>query len=293
MKKTLVALAVLAAGSVNAAEVYNNDGVSTTISGVAEVQLIDNASYADADMAVRLDDFDLTASTTVALSEDVSALGTVSLGDTDDTTTDRVYVGFASAEMGTITIGKQTIFSDDSGIGADFEFGGSQYGTTTADGEDVIKYSYDNGQFYFGIATDLEESDTDETVVDGVIGVRIDALELALYALDSDSDDESAYNLQASYAVDALAFNASVGSVETASVETKYMEANVKYTVEATTYAFGVTTADTDGADDSVDTVYANVVNQLASSVRVYAEVGYQADAVEELGYVAGMEVKF
>jgi predicted porin len=310
MKKTLVALAVLAAaGSVNAAEIYSNDGVTTSLSGVAEVQFIDNAKYADADMAVRLDDFDLTAATSVALSEDLSAVGAVSLGGTSSTSTDRVYVGFASAEMGTLTVGKQTLISDDSGIGADYEFGGSQYGTLDADGEDVVKYVYDNGQFFFGVSSDLVESTGDEGILDGRIGVRVDALEVAVYAYDAenvvDEDatpavtyaDESAYNLQVTYSMDALGFAASVGSDEQDNVETKFAEANVTYTVDANTYALGFSTADTDGAADSVDTIYANVTSKLASNVKVYAEVGFQDQASgstkEDFGYVAGMEVKF
>ncbi len=297
MKKTLVALAVLAAaGSVNAAEIYSNDGVTTSLSGVAEVQFIDNEGFADKDMAVRSDDFDLTAATSVALSEDLSAVGAVSIGqdrNTSAVSADRVYVGFASAEMGTLTVGQQTLISDDSGIGADYEFGGSQYGTTTADSTDVVKYVYDNGQFYFGLSSDLQESTGEQTSLDGRIGVRADALDVSLYAYNSDNLDEDAYNLQVTYAMDALAFAASVGSDDVAGTETKFAEANVAYTIDANTYALGFSTADTDGAADSVDTVYANVTSKLASSVKVYAEVGYQADAVEEFGYVAGMEVKF
>ncbi|MGX9415796.1 porin [Vibrio sp. WJH972] len=292
MKKTLVALAVLAAGSVNAAEVYNDGGVSTSISGVAEVQLIGNEGYTDSDLAVRIDDFDLTASTSVALSEDTSAIGEVSI---DEDAADRTFVGFSSASMGTITFGKQLYIADDAGIGADFEFGGAQYGTTNASGDDVIKYVFDNGSFFFGLSTDLEESDGENSDVDGRIGVYVGDLTLAIYALDGEATgfEESAYNVQATYSADALTFNASIGSKETNDVETEYLEANVKYSMDATSYALGFSTADTDGADDTVDTIYANVVNQLATNVRVYGEVGFQADATEELGYVAGMEVSF
>jgi predicted porin len=299
MKKTLVALAVLAAaGSVNAAEVYSNDGVTTSLSGVAEVQLIDNEGYADADTAVRLDDFDITASTSVALSDDMAAIGAVSVGNSEtdsgnDATVDRTYVGFASAEMGTMTFGQQTLIADDAGIGADYEFGGDQYGTT-ADGTDVIKYVFDNGQFYAGLSYDLKESDTDESSIDGRIGFRVDSLDVRLYAFSDEATDAdyTAYNLEGVYSADALAIAASVGSYDDAGVKTTLGEINVKYTVEATTYALGYSTADADGSD-TVNTVYANVTQKLAPSVKVYAEAGYQADATEEFGYVTGMEVSF
>jgi predicted porin len=300
MKKTLVALAVLAAaGSVNAAEVYSNDGVTTSLSGVAEVQLIDNEGYADKDLAVRLDDFDITAATSVALSDDVAAVGAVSLGqdrDTSNVSADRVYVGFASAEMGTITFGQQTLLSDDDGIGADYEFGGVQYGTKTEDSTDVVKYVYDNGQFYTGLSYDVAESNGEQSSIDGRIGFRVDSLDVRLYAYSDETDgaDETDFNLEGVYTADALAIAASIGSMDVSDVQTDVAEINVKYTVEATTYALGYSyaKADNDGAK-SVDTVYANVTQKLAPSVKVYAEAGYQADAVEEFGYVTGMEVSF
>ena len=311
MKKTLVALAVLAAGSVNAAEVYNNDGISTTVSGVAEVQLIankgdDSGAFTDADLNVRIDDFDLTLATSIALSEDVAAVGAVSIND--DVSADRTYVGFSSAEMGTITFGQQTTIMDDSGNDASFEFGGELFGATFNDGPDVIKYVYDNGQVFFAIAHDLEESTGEATTTDGRLGFRSEAIEIALYASDYEfgTTEETAMNIQATYSMDALALNASYGTVDDGADTTTYIQANVAYTVDAMTYALGVSSgeSDADGAD-AVNGVYVNVVNQLATNVRVYAEVGmtdYDADTrtvdgvaydAEDFGYLAGMEVKF
>jgi predicted porin len=322
MKKTLVALAVLAAGSVTAAEVYNNEGVSTTLSGVAEVQFIDNAGFADKDLAIRLDDFDLTGATTVALSEDLSAVGAVSIGRRDkdedlansnDAVVDRTYVGFASTEMGTLTFGQQTTIYDDVGNDNSYEFGYALFDYKAIDkGTDVAKYVYDNGKFFLAIAHDLKESDTDETVTDGRIGVRTDALEVALYlsdykndgALATEANDESSFNLQANYTMDAFGFAASYGVVDTTistvDVKTTYAQVNATYTVDTTTYALGLNTSDSDlsgVAGDRRNGVYANVTTKLAPSVKVYAEVGYadvdDSIAKEDLGYVAGMEVSF
>jgi hypothetical protein len=130
------------------------------------------------------------------------------------------------------------------------------------------------------------------------VGFRADALEVALYAADGgDSVDESSFNLQADYAVsDAVAVTASFGQVDAASVTTTYIQANVAYTVDATTYALGGASKDSDASGvDTKTGIYANVTTKLAPSVKVYAEVGYADDDAfaEDFGYVAGMEVKF
>jgi predicted porin len=311
MKKTLVALAVLAAaGSVNAAEVYSNDGVTTSLSGVAEVQLIDNENFEKKDLAVRLDDFDITAATSVALSDDVAAVGAVSVGRSSNSenapdntaTVDRTYVGFSSTEMGTVTFGQQTTIYDDLGNDFSYEFDKEKFAYGAIDsGTDVVKYVYDNGQFFGAIAHDLKESTSDETVTDGRLGVRVDSLELAVYASnykESTTAKESSFNLQADYSLDALAFSASYGVIDNKIADEKitYIQANVKYTVDTTSYALGFATNDSDV--DGVDTkngVYANVTTKLAPSVKVYAEAGYADDSsrAEEFGYVTGMEVSF
>jgi predicted porin len=301
MKKTLVALAVLAAaGSVNAAEIYSNDGVTTSLSGVAEVQFyqsyydVDSDGNDTSDMQVRMDDFDLTAATSVALSEDLAAVGAVSLGglaqEAGAATIDRVYVGFASAEAGTLTVGRQTTITDDMNVDFAQEF--DLHNSIGMDsGDDVVKYVYDNGQFFFGIASDLTEGTGDESVVDGRIGARAENLEVALY-VNSTEGKETAYDLEAVYSADALTLSAAFGetSVDEGDEQDTIASINAKYTVDATSYAAGY--GFSDDADDT-SRVYLNVTQKLASSVAVYAEVGFEDAAESNTAYAAGMEVKF
>ena len=313
MKKTLVALAVLAAaGSVNAAEVYNADGIVTTVSGVAEIQVTNNYKFADADTALRVDDFDLTANTVVAVSDTMSALGQVSLGsaDNDDKAAsaqiDRTFVGLTFVDAGTLTFGKQLLVADDAGNSADFELGGDQYGEDVASGNDVVKYVYDNGQLFAAISHDLKETNTDETVTDGRLGFRTGDFEGVVYAyeyedksktLATDTGEVSSYDIELNYAMDNISLAGSYGYQKKTSgtdVETKtrFIQANVGYAVDTVTYNLGYSQAKVKDAD-AVNTVYANVIKQLATNVRVYVEAGSTSADDSEFSTLAGMEVKF
>ncbi|CAM3560506.1 Porin-like protein H precursor [Vibrio aerogenes CECT 7868] len=315
MKKTLVALAVLAAGSAQAAEVYNNDGVSVSISGSAEVQYIQDFEQdgTNVDATTRLDDGDVTITTSIEMTDDWATVAGLSYDlatDDRDAETDKLYVGFESSEYGTITFGRQTLIADDDGIGKDFELGDLQYfGTQIESADDVVKYVYDNGQFYFGLSHDLDAANGDSTsgveVLDGRIGVRFDDFDVRLYVYTDDyasGFETTAYNLEAEYTFDAFNIAASYGEaeIETSSGATffdaTYIELNGSYTVDKFTYAIGYAFVSEDETDTDGDNIYANVVYQLHANVRTYAEIGYKDidnTADYDLGYLVGMEVKF
>ncbi|SHO58831.1 porin [Vibrio quintilis] len=316
MKKTLVALAVLAAGSAHAAEVYNNDGVSVSISGSAEVQYIQDFEQdggPNVDATTRLDDGDVTITTSIEMTDDWATVAGLSYDlatDDRDAETDKLYVGFESSEYGTITFGRQTLIADDDGIGKDFELGDAQYFSDQVESaDDVVKYVYDNGQFYFGLSHDLDASNGDSTsgveVLDGRIGARFDDLDVRLYVYTDEytgGDETTAFNLEAEYTFDAFNIAASYGEAEVENnagvtqTDTAYFELNGSYTVDKFTYAIGYAFSSEDESDKDTDNIYANVVYQLHANVRTYAEIGYKDiddEADYDLGYLVGMEVKF
>jgi predicted porin len=324
MKKTLVALAVLASGSASAVEVYNSDGIVTKISGTAEVQLIVNNGYktVNEDLAVRIDDLDLTAETSIAIDDSWAALGVVSLDketDNDGNTgtgssdiseisgvdSDKLYVGFSHITAGTITFGQQTTISDDSGISADFEAANVTYNDNVdTDGTDVIKYVYDNGTFYAGVSYDLEERDSDESYLDGRIGYRANGFDVRLYAYadERDGSDKDGFNLEGEYSMDAWKFGLSYGrldDVDTDDNDIDFVEAVVQYSMDDyTTFALGYAGEYQDGDNNDTNQYYFNVVNKLTKNVRLYAEIGVQdkdneTNADEDVIYLTGMEVKF
>ena len=76
---------------------------------------------------------------------------------------DELWVGLGG-DFGTLTFGRQLLISDDAGIGKDYELGFEQIDFGTTEGNETIKYVFDNGQFYFGLSHDLDASmhDTDK-----------------------------------------------------------------------------------------------------------------------------------
>ncbi|MDW6092671.1 porin [Vibrio rhizosphaerae] len=323
MKKTLIALAVLAAGSASAAEIYNQDGVAVTVSGAGEVQLYQayEKDGDDVSTKLRLDDMQLNTHGTIEVAEGLNAIVGLdfTFEDNDDVKgnvqTDGSYVGFAYANYGTVTYGRQYLITDDSGIGADFEVGKNQYGQEETVGKDVIKYVYDNGTFYFGLSHDLDESEgtaVDATSTDGRIGFRHEGLDARLYIysgenviLDSkkNTGDEDSFNLEVTYEMDAFNFAASYGQVEQDDQAGKevtdrdIIELVGSYTMDKTTFSLGyVHNDDNTSTGNDGDNLYGVVVYKMNANVRTYAEIGFYDDDSKtdyDPAYTLGMEVKF
>ncbi|WP_415720925.1 porin [Photobacterium ganghwense] len=211
--------------------------------------------------------------------------------------------------------------SDDMGIGKDYELGFDQVDFVKTEGNEAIKYVFDNGQFYFGLTHDLDADgsspatdylNSDGTVTDVRIGARFANFDVRGYyytAEDLGDTDVDAFNIEAEYVMGAFAFAASYGNAEyeqntnrANKSDVDVYEINGSYTMGKNTFALGYNHADTDidGVGhyitrDGVDNVYANITHQLHSNVKVYGELGWaDADNVDlDLGYLVGMEVKF
>jgi predicted porin len=331
MKKTLLALSVLAAGSAQAGvNLYDSEGVLVDVAGAAEVQYFQGYS-ANSDAAFRLDDGDLAFSTTVPVSNNLNAVAAMAFNfedkknDEGAVKNDELWVGF-QGDFGTVTFGRQYLIADDSGIGKDIELGGDGVDFVQAQGEQTLKYVFDNGQFYAGVSALLKETNptpnADETtIIDGRLGARFGDLDARVYLYsgeDVSSDkfdvftnevlDIEGFNLEAEYIMGAYAFAVSFGQLEyedataanAGKVEADTAALAGSYTMDKTTFAVGYTywdaeTKPTAGTSSSADanTFYANVTQQLHSNVKVYGEIGTTDVDDSEFGYVAGMEVSF
>jgi predicted porin len=328
MKKTLLALAVLtAAGSANAGiNLYDANGVKVDLSGVAEVQLYDGFEK-HGDSTIRIDDGDLVLHATVAVSDNLNVVsGTAFKYEDRDLQNYELWTGF-SGEFGTITIGRQLLISDDSGIGKDYELGAGQIDFAQTEGDRVAKYVYDNGTFYTAVSHEMD-TDHSTTITDGRVGFRTGGLDVRVYGYDGKriglkgltefndkngnpiiipgkaGEDISGYNLEAEYAMGAINLAASFGQVKYQAADTKVTQKNIdlyeingSYTIDKTTLALGYVRGE-DKVDNGnvINNVYANVTQQLHSNVRAYVELGYsddKKDELEDFGYVAGLEVKF
>lgn len=318
MKKTLLALAVLTAGSANAGiNLYDANGVKVDLSGAAEVQYhhgYDKDSKGD----IRLDDGDLSFDTSVAISQQLNALAKISFEyENEDKDEDgsrvknyELYTGF-NGDFGQLTFGRQYLVFDDVGIGMDYEagIGLSQANKEVLDAatnfDNIAKYTYDNGMFYAGVSHKFDDSDKgkkDNSVTDGRLGFRVAGLDARVYYIDY--SNEQIWNLEAEYALDAFVLAASYGQGEVDHVEGKATQLALagSYTLDKTTFALGYNHITDDIQAHTAnkvdfDNVYANVTQQLHSNVKVYAELGWleanHHDYDYDLNYTAGLEVKF
>ncbi|GHA48257.1 porin [Photobacterium aphoticum] len=328
MKKTLLALSVLAAGSAQAGiNLYDANGVTVDLSGAVEVQYLQNIQdkNSDADAGLHLDDGDLQLNTTIAVNEQLNVVAGIGFAfEKRDVSNDELWAGL-SGDFGTLTFGRMLYISDDAGIGKDYELGFGQVDFVQTEGNEVIKYVFDNGQFYFGLSHDLDTDgsgasdyqNTDGTVTDVRLGARFADLDVRGYYYTGDDiqrsadqngnpifnsgTDVDAFNLEAEYVMGQFAFAASYGNFDYSNAngatysDIDVIEVNGAYTLGKNTFALGYNRADDSKQDVVTDNVYANVTHQLHSNVKVYGELGWadQDGSDLDLGYLVGMEVKF
>ncbi len=321
MKKTLIALAVLASGSAQAGiDLYNENGININLSGAAEVQYADRDWNKKTDGELRIDDADLQLNTTVQLSENLSAVAGMGFAyEAEEVNADELWAGF-KGNFGTVTFGRQLLISDDAGIGKDYELGFEQINFVDTAGGSSVKYRFDNDQFYFGASHELNNNDdTAPEITDGVIGVRVNPnLDIRVYGykgtnLDYQNNvDAKGYNVEAEYVFNNIALAASYGNMDyyassddSIKADLEVFDVAASYTLGKNTMAVGYNRAIAQGSianfniiSNHADNVYANITHKFNNNVRVYTELGYSSMDLEgqhfdNIGYVAGMEVKF
>lgn len=181
MKKTLVALAVLAAGSAQAGiELYNQDKVTVNMTGDVEVVYLKD-KVEGAEFQQDIQDADFGFDTRYAVNDDlqIGAYWEFS-GDGGQADTGDVYMAFYSQSVGSIKFGKTATALDDAGIGGDYQFGINSFfnNGTPFSGDEAVRYDIDKGTFYGTVAflqdkngnNDLGE---DGTYFDAKLGARV------------------------------------------------------------------------------------------------------------------------
>ncbi|NOH26655.1 porin [Vibrio mediterranei] len=189
MKKTLVALAVLAAGSAQAGiEIYNQDKVTVNLKGDIEVAYI--KSVADgSEFKQEIQDADFGFDTRYAINDDLQFGGywefdgandSVTKGTSTNVAAGNTYVALYSQAAGSIKFGRLDTVLDDAGIGSDYQFGinsffsnGSPFG-----GDEAVRYDIDKGAFYGAVAYKQDKNKNnklgeDGYMVDGKLGYRV------------------------------------------------------------------------------------------------------------------------
>lgn len=278
MKKTLLALAVLAAaGSVNAVEILKSDAGTVDFYGQIRVQA-DFEEHKDATLNAGSSRAGVKAKYT--LEQGVDILGEVEFrissqnGTEEDTKWDvrKHWLGVGT-EYGSLKFGKQSVVADDV-YGAEYSYA---YGMS--DGvlypmdwlnSSLIKYEFDNDSFWVKASYGLPESD-------------------------AANPNEELLELYAGTSFGDLNLHAGLGQWEkTAGVETKFYQVTGEYTLGSTLFGVTYSAFDKDGKNDDQDAVSLGVTHQLTKTLKPY--IGYQMVDIEvgndtDYGYL-GLEYK-
>jgi predicted porin len=322
MKKTLVALAVLAAaGSAQAIELYNQDKVTVNFTGDVQIQYFKGLTDGD-EFKQQITDADFGFDTRYAVNDEfaVGAYWEFAGGDADDVTDPKagvgdVYMGLYSANFGSVKIGKTATVLDDAGIGKDYEFGSSAFfsqGSPFA-GPEVVRYDLDKGMFYGAVAVQQDKNGLnglgeDGSYYDGKIGARFADVDVSAFLATSEirpnggtEFDENFWAVQAVYTgVENLELAAGYYD---AKLEEKATSDEVKltsiqlaaaYTWEKVTFAAGWgQTEAKDAIDGKESTAYGNVAYSFAPSTSAFFEVGHTDAENSQLGMVVGLSANF
>ncbi len=330
MKKTVLLssiLIALTAGTASAASIYSEDGIDVDVHGAAEVQIYQGHEFGDekTDLDVRLDDGNLNFSTSIAINENLNAIGYFDADfESGEYSNSDLYVGLEGG-FGTIKVGRTVTVYDDIGIDKSYEFGGASVGsvklcddcetldlTVYDSGEDAIRYDLDLGNVYFAIATDLER-DNDSHHVDGKIGAKFGNFDARVFAQQGESKNDlgefdiNAQGVEVEFNQDAVSLAAGYYNLENkydgATAGSQSIQLAGSYTMDMTTFAAGVdlykTTKDLDKIAKVEGTnYYVTVTQKLHSNVKMYGEIGYKdqkafGKSEDSFAYVAGLEVKF
>ncbi|MFA0085862.1 porin [Vibrio sp. 10N.261.51.F12] len=189
MKKTLVALAVFAAGSAQAGiEIYNQDKVSVSLTGDIEVVYLQDIGV-DQSTEQQIQDADFGFDVRYAINDDLQfgaywefdgASSDVTGGTNDFAQVGNTYVGLYSQAAGSLIVGRLDSILDDAGIGSDYQFGFDAFFSNNSPfgADESIRYDIDKGNFYAGIAYKQDKNDNadlgeDGNMVDAKLGYRV------------------------------------------------------------------------------------------------------------------------
>ncbi|WP_367986755.1 porin [Vibrio sp. NTOU-M3] len=208
MKKTLVALAVLAAGSAQAGiELYNNDGVTVEMKGDIEVVYVKGTDDGS-EFTQEIQDADFGFDVRYQVTDDLQfggywefdgASGDVTDGKDSLARVGDAYVAFYSDSLGSIKFGRTCGALDDAGVGSDYQFGVNGFFENNTDfcGDEMVRYDIDKGMFYGTLALAQDQKGTDRLGSDGSYfdvkaGLRVADFDFTAYFAAADLSAQAA-----------------------------------------------------------------------------------------------------
>nr|WP_237485541.1 porin [Vibrio hippocampi] len=318
MKKTLVALSVLAASnSAFAIELYNKDKVSVNMTGDVEVVYLKPLTDGeDFQQEIQDADFGFDVQYMVNNELSVGAYLEFSADEDDGSNEGNAYVALYSQSYGSIKFGRLDTVLDDAGIGDDYQFGISSFFQNghPYNMDEALRYDLDTGTFYAALALaqnkdgDVATMGEDGLWVDGKVGARFADFDLTAFFGDLDSDgamiggdpvgDQTVVALEARYGGFGnlgLAAGYYYSDVDgdlpgQGKADTFGLAAN--YALSDWLFAAGYSYSDQDIGGD-YNAWYLNAGYGIAPATTIYAEVGGDDADDSQTGYAIGMLVEF
>lgn len=322
MKKLILAAAVaLASGSANAATIYENGGFEYKLNGDLQVQFRQESGV-DKNADIEFDDLELKNYVSYELNDSMTAFGRVDFGFKDaaedkqsGSKLEEAYVGM-DFNGTSISFGKQSFASDEFGIEEAIETHTDEdrFDAVATSGDDVIRIDADLSNVYLVASYEMEAKGEDSEngeAFDLFASTEFSGLELAAAfqqwnAVDSQSggSDESidTWGVSAAYdfgiATLAADYSESDSNFETSkSNAQQYNLAAVFAAASTTDVAIGMTETSYDDlvGNDDVTEWYANVTYAFPAhkNVTVFAEIADTDIDNHDMGYLAGMRIKF
>jgi predicted porin len=304
MKKTLIALSVLvAAGSVNAATVYDNDGFALDVYGDAEIKYVQDIG-ANKEAYFKRDDADFGFNVSSKVNDEVSVIANIDFTGEGAVTLDDLTVGIKTSTL-TAKVGDQVNLVDEIGISNDKAFGldtAEDVVGLASSGEQVINVQYDSGEmFYAGFST-TTYADGDDTTSDQEsqmavkAGARFGDADVVVYYADGKTAadaDVDVVAVKGSYSIDAVTLSAIYTTGSQESKDADAIGANISYSMDKTTLNFGYVDMDNEIASEDFGKWYANAQYAVAKNATVYVELGDSDATGADMGYATGLSIKF
>ena len=323
MKKTLLAMVVAAtaAGSVNAAELLKTDTASLDFYGQLREQIVQGSE--DSDPTVTSGSSRTGLNARYVANDSVTVIGTYEIGIADFSASEsgswavrKHYIGLDFGDAGTVTLGKQSILSDDV-WGAENSYFGDAKSMLPESGVSMnwlqramLKYTVEGEAGWLQAAYSYDNEDADQTTAELYVGRSFGAVSVyggVGYLKDQiastndngtydDSDDFTVHNddemkhamLTVAYDADAWNVGATYWYKDSDSSGTNLktnsmvVAGSVKVADKTSVYGGYEFITDFESENNDYQNVYAGVEYKYASWARVFAEFGSHTQDVAD-----------
>jgi predicted porin len=301
VSKVLFALitTALVISSAQAATVVEKDGFKYELKGDLQIQLRQEQGI-DEDLEVEYDDLEIKNAISYDLANGLTAFGELDYGfkkaaegSQDSSNLEEAFVGLGYQEF-SVLMGKTDSAADDFGIYGGLESYGTDDAFHETDGDDLIKVEAGFDIVNVIAAYELESDDEYSSFFDIIVNAEVAGAELAVAYQNADNtaDNVVTYGISLAYDAEVVWVGADYSVEDDNDTETTVWNIAAEVPVaEMTTIGAGYNYTNDD--DEEVSAYYANVQHKLHKNVKVFVELGDNDKDNVDMGYLAGLQVKF